>query len=219
MQPQSFSGKYIGLNGGTFDPIHFGHLRPALEVQNRLNLEEIRFIPCYQPVHRNTPSATAQQRCDMIELAIQSQPQFHLDKIEIEQGGPSYMVNTLKTLSKRYPNDGLVLMMGTDAFAKFTQWHQWASILQLANLAITHRPGEPIPETGEEGRVFKQHWVVGLTEQFGQIVDVPVTQLDLSATALRGYLKAGSCVEFLMPDKVLEYIKLHQLYQKAAISP
>ncbi len=208
-----FTNSLIGINGGTFDPIHFGHLRPALEVQKALGLQEIHFVPCFQPVHRVQPEVSSYQRCEMIELAIQSQPSFKLDKVEIEQGGPSYMVNTLKILSKRYFDKGLVLIMGTDAFTEFTSWHQWEEILELANLAITHRPGEPIPQEGEIGQVFRQRWVATLSAKKGQIVDVPITQLDLSATALRSYLKQGDCIDFLMPEKVVEYIKKYQLYQ------
>lgn len=213
MQNTDFDGSFIGIKGGTFDPIHFGHLRPALEVLRALNLQQVRFIPCFQPVHRGQPTVSAQQRCEMIELAIQSREDFVLDKIEIEQGGPSYMVNTLEALTKRYPEKSLVLIMGTDAFAKFDQWHQWQRILELANIAITHRPGEPVPQDGEIGQIFQQHWTPMLSEKAGQIVDLPITQLDLSATALRSYLKQGHCIDFLMPDKVIDYIKTHQLYR------
>jgi len=213
LQFNIFTNALIGINGGTFDPIHLGHLRPALEVQKALGLEEVRFIPCSQPVHRNQPSVSAKHRCKMIELAIQSQSSFILDKTEIEQNKPSYMINTLKILSKRYNNKSLVLMMGTDAFAKFTTWHQWEEILKLANLAITHRPSEPIPQEGKIGQVFQHHWVPKLSKKTGQIVDIPITQLDLSATALRNYLKQGDCIDFLMPDSVVQYIKQHQLYQ------
>jgi len=206
------SHAYIGLQGGTFDPIHFGHLRPALEVQMALNLEAVHFIPCAQPVHRDQPVANSTQRCDMIELAIASQPKFKLDSIELELGGASYTVNTLEALKERHPDKGLVLMMGTDAFAKFNTWHQWQRIMQLANLAIMHRPGEPIPQTGEVGQIFRHAWVPNLSELQGQIVDVPITQLDLSATALRSYLSQNVSVEFLMPDAVRHYIKRNQLY-------
>lgn len=205
--------RLIGINGGTFDPIHFGHLRPALEVLNALHLDEMRFIPAYQPVHRDTPQVSAEQRCEMIALAIHNQPKFLLDRIEIEMGGPSYMVNTLKKIKEQEPDATLVLMMGTDAFAKFDTWYDWQGILKLANLAVTHRPGEPVPAEGEVGRLFHQHWVPNLTQDAGQIVDLPVTQLDLSATALRSYLSHGDSVDYLMPDSVARYIKEHQLYQ------
>lgn len=205
--------RLIGINGGTFDPIHFGHLRPALEVLTALHLDEMRFIPVYQPVHRDSPSATAQQRCDMVRLAIQSQPKFQLDTIEIDRGGPSYMVDTLRALKQQMPSVTLVLMMGTDAFAKFDSWHDWQGILGLANIVVTHRPGEPLPTDGGVEDILQNHWVVSLTEDHGQIIDLPITQLDLSATALRDYLKNGEPVDYLVPEEVADYIRQHQLYQ------
>ncbi|WP_127120087.1 nicotinate-nucleotide adenylyltransferase [Thiomicrospira sp. S5] len=205
--------RLIGINGGTFDPIHFGHLRPALEVLTALHLDEMRFIPAYQPVHRDSPSATAQQRCDMVRLAIQSQPKFQLDTIEIDRGGPSYMVDTLRALKQQMPSATLVLMMGTDAFAKFDSWHDWQGILALANIVVTHRPGEPLPSDGGVEAILQNHWVERLTEGHGQIIDLPITQLDLSATALRDYLKKGEPVDYLMPQSVADYIRQHQLYQ------
>lgn len=205
--------RLIGINGGTFDPIHFGHLRPALEVMNALHLEEVRFVPAYQPVHRGAPEVSAQQRCEMIRLAIQTQPKFKLDTIEIDMGGPSYMANTLAEFKQRDPDAALVLMMGTDAFAKFDTWHDWQGILKLANIVVMHRPGEPVPRDGKMGEIFDRHWVAELTQASGQIVDLATTQLDLSATALRQYLNAGDSVDFLMPQSVAEYIYQHKLYQ------
>ncbi|MDG6779096.1 nicotinate-nucleotide adenylyltransferase [Thiomicrorhabdus sp. zzn3] len=203
----------IGINGGTFDPIHFGHLRPALEVMERLNLEQVRFVPCYQPVHRGQPTVSAQQRCEMIELAIAPQPRFCLDTIEIDRGGPSYMVETLAELKQRFPDKGLVLIMGSDAFAKFHTWHQWQRILELANIAVTHRPGEAVPLYCEAGQILSAHHVKRFTQPSGQIVDVPVTQLDLSSTAVRSYLQQGWPVDYLMPAKVIRYIEKHHLYR------
>lgn len=205
--------RLIGINGGTFDPIHFGHLRPALEVLTALHLDEMRFIPAYQPVHRDSPAATARQRCEMVRLAIQSQPKFQLDTLEIDRGGPSYMVDTLRALKQQMPDATLVLMMGTDAFAKFDSWHDWPGILALANIVVTHRPGEPLPTNGGVEAILQNHWVARLTKDHGQIIDLPITQLDLSATALRDYLKKGEPVDYLMPHRVADYIQQHQLYQ------
>lgn len=204
----------IGVYGGTFDPIHYGHLRPALDVLCQLKLDQVRFIPCYQPVHRSAPLVSSAQRCQMIELAIANQLAFVLDKREIERQGPSYMVDTLQSLQADFPRAGLVLMMGTDAFAKFHQWHQWQQILQLANLAVMHRPGEPLPSHGELAALLQQRLVTELTADAGQIVEVEVTQLDLSATRLRDLLKHNQPIDYLMPDAVINYIKTHQLYQE-----
>ncbi|WP_040727810.1 nicotinate-nucleotide adenylyltransferase [Thiomicrorhabdus sp. Kp2] len=205
--------KFIGINGGTFDPVHYGHLRPALEVMQCLGLEQVRFVPCYRPVHKDKPSVSALQRSEMIRLAIQKQPNFVLDTIEMEQGGPSYTADTLAILKKKFQDVSLVLMMGTDAFAKFHTWHKWQQIMQLANIVVMHRPGEPVPQSGESGEIYKQNHVSAFTAEAGQIMDVDVTQLDISSTLVRNHLLAGLSAEYLLPPCVMEYIKEHGLYK------
>ena len=205
--------KLIGVNGGTFDPIHYGHLRPALEVQQQLGLDQVLFVPCYQPVHRATPQVSAEQRCAMIELAIENQPRFALEKIEIERGGPSYMVDTLASLKHRMPDASFVLMMGSDAFAKFDSWQNWQGILQLANLVVMHRPGEKMPTEGEVGKIYQTHQVARLTETSGQIIDLVVTQLDISSTRVRQQIKDGNSADYLLPPNVMAFIQKHGLYQ------
>lgn len=207
--------RLIGINGGTFDPIHFGHLRPALEVLYALNLDEMRFMPACLPVHRPQPLASIEQRCDMIELAIQHQPKFVLERLEVSMGGLSYTAESLAQLKQAEPDASFVLMMGTDAFAKFDTWKDWQSILTLANIVVTHRPGEPLPRQGAVGQIFLNHWVPHLTQNAGQIVDLPVTQLDLSATTLRAYLQHGDPVDYLMPANVAAYIQQNHLYQSS----
>ena len=206
---------FIGINGGTFDPVHYGHLRPALEVQQQLGLQQVLFVPCYQPVHRNQPQATAQQRCEMIERAIEQQPTFRLETFEIEQGGASYMVQTLAALKARFMQDSLVLMMGTDAFAKFHTWHDWAGILNLANIAVMHRPNEPVPIDCESGLIYQTHYVEKLTEMSGQIVEVAVTQLDISSTLIKEHLKRGDAADYLLPPTVANFIEQQGLYSKS----
>lgn len=205
--------KLIGINGGTFDPIHYGHLRPALEVQQQLGLDRVLFVPCYQPVHRALPQVSAEQRCAMIELAIEDQPRFVLEKIEIERGGPSYMVDTLASLKKREPDASLVLMMGTDAFAKFDRWHDWQGILQLANIVIMHRPGEVMPTEGEVGKIYQDHQATRFTQASGQIIDIAVTQLGISSTMIRQQIKDGHCADYLLPPNVMAFIQKQGLYQ------
>lgn len=209
MQPK----RLIGIKGGTFDPIHYGHLRPALEVMQALGLDQVRFVPVNDPVHRNPPIANAQQRSEMIRLAIAHQPKFELDTVEIDRGDLSYTVDTLHELSHRYSDCALVLIMGTDAFAKFHEWKHWEGILETANIAITHRPGEPLPQVGKAGAILSRYGVPSLTHTHGQIVDVTVTQLDLSSTALRAILKRGDSADYLLPPAVIKFIEEHQLYQ------
>lgn len=206
--------RFIGINGGTFDPIHYGHLRAALEVMQRVRMEQVRFVPCYQPVHRGTPSVSAEQRCAMIELAIEAQPQFVLDTIEIDRGGPSFMVDTLAQLKQQYVDDqtGLVLMMGTDAYAKFCSWHNWQEILDLANLVIMHRPGEKLDLHGEEAKLFTECEAKQFSALSGQIMELAITQLDISSTAIREDIKQGIQPDYLTPYRVNQYIQKHGLY-------
>ncbi|MBE0494193.1 MAG: nicotinate-nucleotide adenylyltransferase [Thiomicrospira sp.] len=218
-RPGEPAGQLIGVYGGTFDPIHYGHLRPALDVLNQLELDHVRFIPCFTPVHRAHPQVSSEQRCEMIELAIARQPNFILDKREIERQGPSFMVDTLRSLKQDFPQASLVLMMGTDAFAKFLSWHECAAILELAHLAVMHRPNEPLPSQGALAQLLEARLVTKLpsspiepNQRAGQIVEVEVTQLDLSATRLRELLKNGQPIDYLMPPSVIDYIKQHQLY-------
>ncbi|WP_321326393.1 nicotinate-nucleotide adenylyltransferase [Thiomicrorhabdus sp.] len=205
--------KFIGINGGTFDPVHYGHLRPALEVMQRLGFEQVRFVPCFRPVHKNTPSVSAKQRSDMIKLAIQKQPKFVLDTIEMDKGGPSYTADTLAILKEQFKDFSLVLMMGTDAFAKFYTWHEWQKILKMANIVVMHRPGEPVPQSGESGEIYKQNHVTQFTAEAGQVMDIDVTQLDISSTLVRNHLLAGQSAEYLLPPCVMEYINEHGLYK------
>jgi nicotinate-nucleotide adenylyltransferase len=205
--------KLIGINGGTFDPVHYGHLRPALEVMQHLGLEQVRFVPCFRPVHKGEPNVSAQQRSEMIRLAINKQPKFALDTIEMDKGGPSYMVDTLRILKQDFADSALILMMGTDAFAKFDSWHKWQDILDLANILVMHRPGEPVPQNGKSGEIYKKYHVNAFTQIHGQIKDMAVTQLDISSTRVRKYLQAGLSAEYLVPPCVMEYINKHGLYQ------
>ena len=202
----------IGINGGTFDPVHFGHLRPALEVTEALALSQMRFVPVYQPVHRGQPGQSAQHRCRMVELAIERQPLFCLDRREVDRGGPSYMVDTLASLKTDFPDAALVLMMGMDAFAHFPHWHDWSGILALANLVVTHRPGQALPEDGEAEALLEARQVDCLTQPQGQILNLGVTQLAISATQIRQCLATQQSADFLLPESVADYIETHQLY-------
>lgn len=206
--------EWIGVFGGTFDPIHYGHLRPALDVLRQLALRQIRFIPCYQPVHRGTPQATSAQRAQMIKLALADYPQCVFDPIELDRQGPSYMVDTLRSLKQAFPQAGLVLIMGMDAFAKFMHWHQWQNILTLANIAVMHRPGESMPKNEALAGLLADHQVPYLSKTLGQIIEVAVTQLDLSATQIRDLIIQRQAIHHFLPKAVEKFILDNQLYQK-----
>jgi len=206
--------RLIGIYGGTFDPIHIGHLRPVLEASHQLAFDHIRFVPCYQTVHKQQPHVSAQQRCDMVKLAIAGYKQFELDLFEIEQQGPSYMVETLAVKKQQFPDDSLVLIMGTDAFAKFCSWHQWQHILNLANILILHRPTDAVAFSGQEAQLWQQYAVTEFSEPFGQLKEMAVTQLDISSTQIRQLVQQGEAADFLVTETVADYIQQQQLYQR-----
>lgn len=211
-RPGQQANKKIGVYGGTFDPIHYGHLRPALDAMHQLGLSQVRFVPCYQPVHRDQPSTSSALRCQMVQAAIDPQGGFELERCEIERQGPSFMVDTLRYLKTTFVNHDLVLLMGSDAFSQFLNWRDYGIILELANIAVMHRPGEKLPEQGAIANLLAQRLTGTLNATAGQIVEVEVTQLDVSSTRLRQLVRQGEPIEFLTPRGVIDIIKQHKLY-------
>jgi nicotinate-nucleotide adenylyltransferase len=206
----------IGIFGGTFDPIHYAHLRTALEVQQQLDLAELRFIPAAVPPHRPQPLASPQQRLDMVRLAIQEQPGMTVDARELEREGPSYMVDTLASLRDELGEVPLVLILGMDALLGLSDWHQWTRLIELAHIVVMERPGAALPEQGELAelvRVHRSEKIARLAQEpAGAVWFVSVSQLDISATDIRARLAAGASPRFLLPDAVLDYILDEGLY-------
>ena len=203
----------IGLFGGTFDPIHFGHLRPALDVMETLSLEELRFIPAHVPPHRDAPLITAKQRSQIVAVAIAEQPGFVLDTCELERNGLSYTVDTLHDFRQRYGKDTpLVLLLGTDAFAGLPDWHRWEEIIQLAHIALMTRPGGDSSRTGFLSQHEVDHPEALHQAPAGSILRVPVTQMDISATDIRERLRQGRSVHYLMPQVLIETLSSLNLY-------
>lgn len=205
----------IGVLGGTFDPIHFGHLRPALELYELLGLEELRFIPCHIPPHRGTPAVSAEHRLAMVERAIVGVSGFQVDPREILRPGPSYTVDTLLELRREIgPGLPLALLMGADAFAGLPSWYRWREILGLANLVVAQRPGDaarPSATWLDAASVVDSPTALRARAS-GKVLFQPVTQLDISATRIRACLSAGRSARYLLPDDVCEYIAEHDLY-------
>jgi nicotinate-nucleotide adenylyltransferase len=212
----------LGIVGGTFDPIHYGHLRLAEELGEALKLDEVRFIPAGTPPHRSAPRASAQHRVAMARLAIAGNPRFALDERETGRAGPGYTYDTLAEL-RRESGDArpLLLLLGADAFLEFATWHRWHEIFGLAHLAVAHRPGFPTERWAErmpqplareyEARLVRQPLATHL-QPAGGIIVLPFTALDLSATAIRDMLAAGASPRYLLPSSVLDYIRQHHLY-------
>lgn len=208
----------IGILGGTFDPIHFGHLRPAVDVYESLSLDEVRLIPCSQPPHRGNPLAAATTRLAMIRAAIEGHDALKADDRELLREGPSYMVDTLASLKQDFPQQNLCLILGCDAFIELESWHRWRDIIQLANIAVTHRPGCTTKQI-KAGSELEQWVETSSVEndrlrdfETGHVTFVEVTQLDISATRIREAIRQGKAVSYLLPEKVEQLINNQHIY-------
>lgn len=214
--------KPIGLFGGTFDPIHYGHLRLAQELATGLGLEEVRFVPAGRPPHRESPAVSAQQRLEMARLAIAGNPLFTLDAREILQEAPSYTVDTLAELRRELGNaQPLCLFMGADAFLGLATWHRWQELFGLAHIVVAHRPGFPQAGWAESmPATLRQEFAQRLQPDARTLREAPhgailaqvITALDISASHIRMSLRAGISPRYLLPDAVLDYIQTHRLY-------
>lgn len=212
----------VGILGGTFDPIHYGHLRLGEEIGEALRLDEVRFLPSGTPPHRSAPVASGEHRLEMTRLAVQGNARFRVDEREMRRSGPGYMFDTLTSFrSEAGPTQALVLLLGADAFLELATWHRWHELFGLAHIAVAHRPGFPVERWVDQmpqplareysSRLMQQPLAVHLSPA-GGIVVVPFTALDISATALRDILRAGKSPRYLLPGAVLDYIRSNKLY-------
>lgn len=214
-------GPPLGIFGGTFDPVHLGHLRMAQELADALALVEVRIVPAAQPPHRAQPRCTAQQRLDMLRLAIADNPLFVLDPCELERNGPSYTVDTLTELRASLgPESPLCLFVGADAFNGLPGWHRWESLIRLAHLVIAHRPGASL-QLSSLAEPLQQLWQRHHTtdprqlhrQAAGCLLQHRITALDISASQIRHLLHQGKSCRYLLPEPVRDYIDQHHLYE------
>lgn len=201
--------------GGTFDPIHYGHLRLAEEMADALGLERVVFIPAGQPPHRGAPRTAARHRLEMVRRAIAGNPHFGLDAREVERDAPSYTVDTLAALRTELGAERpLWLLLGADAFFGLPTWHEWRRLFELANLAVAARPGTSLLDADAMPAMLRDE-VAQRQHTAGPAGEVRVRQtppLDISATAIRDTLARRGSARYLLPDAVLDYIHEHQLY-------
>lgn len=209
--------KPIGIFGGTFDPIHYGHLRSAFEMLQALDFDEVRFIPCSDPPHRGVTFATAEQRFRLVELAVAGLQGFRADDRELQRGGPSWTIDTLVDLRAEFPGRSLGLIVGMDAFLGLPAWHRWEEILDNAHIVVAHRPGWKAPDIGVLGDLIAErgtHRVGDLhDETHGRVHIHAVTQLEIASTEIRDLVAAGRDPRFLMPDAVRDEILAIGLYE------
>lgn len=201
----------IGIFGGTFDPIHFGHLRTAFELWQALGLAEVRFVPAGLPPHRGVPLCDAEHRLAMVRAAIAGQPGFVADDREIRRDGKSYTVTTLRELRAEAPERPVCLIVGMDAFLGLPQWHEWREVLRLAHVVVAHRPGWEAPESGDLGRLLSACGTGQVedlhTAAAGRILIHEVTQLEISSSGLRDLIVSGRDPRYLLPDAVRAIIR------------
>lgn len=200
----------MGIFGGTFDPVHYGHLRTAFELLQALRLDEVRFLPCGDPPHRDVPLANAALRLEMVRVATQGQAGFVVDAREIGREGPSYSVDTMAELRQEFPERPLCLILGMDAFLGLPKWHRWHELIRLGHIVVAHRPGWIAPTTGPLGDLLAAcgSKSVGDLHQArcGSIYVHAVTQLEIASTDIRDLVAAGHDPRFLMPDGVRQLI-------------
>lgn len=208
----------IGIFGGTFDPIHYGHLRMAEELADSLALDIVRFIPAGQPPHRASPRTEAKHRLEMTRLAIAGNPRFLLDEREVREPRASFTFDTLTSLRQELGADQpLWLLMGTDAFLGLPTWKEWRQLFSLAHIAVAHRPGYKLTQSDMlpdplRRELEQRRCDTPPAAPSGSIFLKPVTALDISATAIRQHLSSGTSARYLLPDPVLDHIQQHHLY-------
>jgi nicotinate-nucleotide adenylyltransferase len=215
--------RLVGILGGTFDPVHFGHLRMAQELANALALSEVRFIPTATPPHKQQPAISAMHRAEMVRLAIADNAQFVLDKRELDRAqtehSPSYSIDTLISLRNELGAQAAIcLLMGHDAFLGLASWHRWQELLDYCHIVVASRPGAP-PNTESMPAPLADVWNQSSTTQISDLSDKAaglilmqaITALDISATSIREDFKNDVSPRYLMPDCLITYINKYQL--------
>jgi nicotinate-nucleotide adenylyltransferase len=210
----------LGIFGGTFDPIHYGHLRTALELKQRLELAAVHFVPVANPPHRSAPLSDGKLRLRMVEAAIRDEPGFVADDRELNRPGLSYTFETLTSFRGELGADRpLCLLLGMDAFLGLPQWHRWGELIELAHVVVAHRPGWEIPRVGVLGDWLATRGAPGAAElatrPAGFVHVQPVTQLEISSTDLRDTLRAGRDPKYLVPDGVRQIILETECYAES----
>ena len=209
--------KKIGIFGGTFDPVHIGHLRLALELKQQLGLDEMRLVPCQKPPHRDAPQASSIQRAEMLSIALEGCPELQLDTRELRRDKPSYTYDTLLELRAELGEEvSLVLCMGEDAFAGLSTWYCWQELIHLAHMVVISRPGWNLVEFGEVRDFLHKHQRDANVLDYARAEAVVLQSLRLlpiSATEIRAQIHAGKSAQFLMPEGVWKYITQHNLYR------
>ncbi len=208
--------KHIGIFGGTFDPVHNGHVRCANFVLRHCQLDDVRLMPCHIPAHRASPGVSAQQRAAMVQLAIAPHSGLSIETLELDKASPSYTVDSLTLLHQREPNARLYFIIGMDSLCYLKSWKNWPHILQLAHLLVCQRPGYD-SNTGDAPSLLQQFGEQDISRirqrNAGNILVLPNPLTDVSASRVRQQLHQGLSPTNTLDPAVLNYIQTHRLYQ------
>ena len=210
----------IGIFGGTFDPIHYGHIKPALSVKQALNLSQLRFIPNRVPPHRETPWLRSEQRLALLKATVLDYPEIIVDERELNRAGPSYMVDTLKSLKQDFPGEELCLIIGMDAFYGISAWHQWRTVFDLCRLVVTTRPGFDRSEIAahmdsDDYRFLEQKMSDDINiftaqespQEKAKILLQSVPQLAISSTQIRENVQDSEKISQWMPPQAYRKLR------------
>ncbi|MCL1095645.1 nicotinate-nucleotide adenylyltransferase [Shewanella kaireitica] len=215
----------IGILGGTFDPIHFGHIRPALEVQQQLVLDEVWLMPNHIPPHKNGTHVSTDDRLAMAQAVCEAFPPLKLCAIEALRESPSYTVTTLQELKLQYPQHEFYFLMGMDSFLGLQSWYQWQDLFELCHLVVCQRPGSNMSLEHPMHAILKSHEAsstltsVSTAPKTGHIFRVSITEQPFSSTQVRADLNKGLTVNDALPACIQQYIKQHQLYATTTYNP
>jgi nicotinate-nucleotide adenylyltransferase len=208
----------IGIFGGTFDPVHYGHIKPALAIKQKLKLTQIRFVPNRAPPHRESPWLNVEQRLSLLTAALCDVPDVVIDRRELDRVGPSYMVDTVLSIKDDFPGERFVLIIGMDVFYDIAKWHRWKSLIDLCHIVVTTRPGFELNEVAKRMSTEDYQFLADnitdntdalMQQDAGKILLQSVPQLDISATRIREMLLGGEDVSQWMPEQ--EYQELRGL--------
>lgn len=211
------SRQAIAIFGGTFDPVHYGHLRAAAEVAELLGVDDFRLLPAGRPPHRDATWAAPRHRMAMLELALAPHADLSVDEREVQRRGPSYMSDTLASIRAEAGDQPLMLCLGQDAANYLDKWHEWHRLLDHAHLVVMTRPDAEPRYSATLCQYLQDRWVDSpedlMQQPGGRVCNVNVTRLAISSTDIRRQLAAGSSPRFLLPSTVLAYILKHGLYR------
>ena len=209
----------LALFGGTFDPVHYGHLRCAEEARQKLNLDQLYLLPAGTPPHRSAPLATAKQRLEMLQLAQTEFPHLAIDDREVRRDGASYMVDTLKSFRQELPQRPLLLLLGQDAANDLHSWFEWEQLFELSHIVILTRPGVKTKYRQNLAKQMQRRLISDVQKlhlsEAGMVLHLGVASIEISATTIKSIMRLGRSPRSMMPETVWDYINENRLYLPA----